>query len=84
MALSGPQSTSAAMSAIGGNVLQNSTRGSWLAIIELGTNDFLNQHCAFRPDLESILRAQALKIVLRHIRGYSGHVPRARKCCLMT
>ena len=31
----------------------------------IGTNELLNQHCALAPDLESILLAQALKIVLQ-------------------
>jgi len=34
----------------------------------IGTNNFLNQPCALASDLESILLARALKIVLQHYR----------------
>jgi len=35
------------------------------------TNNILNQHCVLEPDLESILLARALKIVLQQYR----HIP---------
>jgi hypothetical protein len=32
----------------------------------IGAGKFLNQHCAFGPNVESMLRAQTVKIVLQH------------------
>jgi hypothetical protein len=57
------------MSAYGRIVLQNSPRGGWQAISRtnrIGTNKFLHQGCAQAPDLESMLLARTLKIVLQH------------------
>jgi hypothetical protein len=31
----------------------------------IGTNEFLNQHCALAPDIESMLLARTLKILLQ-------------------
>ena len=41
----------------------------------IGANEFLNQCCAFTPDLESILRARMRKIVLQHNPPDNGHKP---------
>jgi hypothetical protein len=40
----------------------------------------LNQHCVLEPDLESILLARALKIVLQQYRAASG-IPRGTARC---
>jgi hypothetical protein len=40
----------------------------------IGTRNFLNQHCALVPDLESILLAQVLKFILQQYRRESRHI----------
>jgi hypothetical protein len=47
----------------------------------LGAHNFLNQHCAWAPDLESILLARALKIVLQQNRPKGEVAARSKHVC---